>query len=181
MEEKQGKRDWYVVATCLSLLLVGTAVGVIVWKYMHAEPGYTVTKKEVSIAGLSDLKKKISGMIDSYTVRQEGSLPVVHPPAGSDIYILVSNQGWGEYILELEEGKSYRLNLATLDIKHTLAIRGLHLFNAIDVGELAIISFSPAKAGRYTLQCGYYCGPWHDGMIGAIIVVAPEVAALNRP
>jgi len=110
MEEKPGKRNWYVAATCLSLLLVGAAVG-------------------------------------------------------------VSTEGWGKYILELEQGKPYRLKLASLDMKHTLAIRGLHLFNGIALGELATIKFSPEKSGRFTLQCGYFCGPWHDGMIGAVIVV----------
>jgi len=172
MEEKPGKRNWYVAATCLSLLLVGAAVGVIVWKYMHSTPGYSITKKKISLADLADVKKNVERMVLNYTVRHEGDMPIVHPPAGSDIYLLVSTEGWGKYILELEQGKPYRLNLASLDMKHTLAIRGLHLFNGIDLGELATIHFSPEKSGRFTLQCGYFCGPWHDGMVGSVIVVS---------
>jgi heme/copper-type cytochrome/quinol oxidase subunit 2 len=173
MEEKPGKRNWYIITALLSLLLVGMAVGLIIWKYINSDPGYTVTKKEIAPADLANFRKKIKQMVLSYTVRHEGDLPVVHPPAGSDIYLLVSIQGWGEYILELEQGEPYRLKLATLDIKHTLAIRGLHLFNSIAAGELATIKFSPAKVGHFILQCGYICGPWHDSMNGAIIVVAP--------
>jgi len=180
MEEKPGKRNLYVVATCLSLLLIGTAIGSIVWKYVNADPGYTITKKKIAPAELADFKKKVEQMVLSYTVRHEGDIPIVHPPAGSDIYMVVSTDGWGKYILELEQGKPYRLNLTSLDIKHTLAIRGLHLFNAVALGELAIIKFSPAKTGRFTLQCGYYCGPWHDGMNGSILVVAPPVTAMNQ-
>jgi len=180
MEEKPGKRNLYVVATCLSLLLIGTAIGAIVWKYVNADAGYTITKEKIVPAALADFKKKVGRMVLNYTVRHEGDIPIVHPPAGSDIYMLVSTQGWGKYILELEQGKSYRLNLTSLDMKHTLAIRGLHLFNAVAFGELAIIEFSPAKTGRFTLQCGYVCGPWHDNMNSAIIVVAPPVFAINQ-
>jgi len=180
MEEQPGKRNLYVVATCLSLLLVGVIIGAIVWRYMNADPGYTITKKNIAFAELTAFKKKIERMVLSYTVRREGNVPIVHPPAGSDIYMLVSTEGWGKYILELEQGKSYRLNLASLDIKHTLAIRGLHLFNPIAPGELATIKFSPAKAGRFALQCGYICGPWHDSMNSAIIVVASPVIAMNQ-
>jgi len=180
MEEKQGKRDLYVIATCLSLLLAGTAVGVVVWKYINANPGYTITINKITPAGLADFRKKVEQMVLSYTVRREGDMPIVHPPAGSNIYLLASTQGWGKYILELEQGKSYRLNLASLDLKHTLAIRGLHLFNPIAAGELATITFSPAKAGRFTLQCGYVCGPWHDSMNSAIIVTAPPGIAMNQ-
>jgi len=180
MEEKQGKRNLYVVATCLSLLLTGTAVGGLIWKYMNANPGYTITKNKISPTGLADFKKKLESMVLSYTVRSEGNIPIVHPPSNSDIYLLVSTHGWGEYILELEQGKSYRLNLASLDIKHTLAIRGLHLFNPIVPGELATIKFSPSKIGRFTLQCGYVCGPWHDTMNGIVIVATPPVIALTQ-
>jgi len=180
MEEKPEKRNVYIVATCLSLLLIGTAIGAIVWKYVNVDAGYTITREKITPAALVDFKKKVERMVLNYTVRHEGDIPVVHPPAGSDIFMLVSTEGWGKYIFELEQGKTYRLHLTSLDLKHTLAIRGLHLFNAVELGELAIIKFSPAKAGRFTLQCGYVCGPWHDGMNSAIIVVPSPVIAMNQ-
>ncbi len=180
MGKKAGKRNLYVVATCLSLLLVAVIIGSVVWKYANSEPGYTVTKKKIPPASLPDFKEKVERMILNYTVRHEAGIPIVHPPVDSDIYMLVSRQGWGKYILELEQGKPYRLNLVTLDMTHTLAIRGLHLFNRISLGELVTTTFSPAKIGRFTLQCGYVCGPWHNGMIGTIIVSSPPVAAMSQ-
>ncbi|MDT8376527.1 MAG: hypothetical protein RQ867_07275 [Mariprofundaceae bacterium] len=180
MENNPAKRNLYVVATCLSLLLIAAVIGLVVWKYYNSEPGYAITKEKIAPAGLLDLKKKIDQMVLSYTVRHEADIPIVRPPAGSDLYMLVSKLGWGEYILELEQGKSYRLNLASLDMTHTLAVRGLHLFNTVALGELAIITFSPAKAGRFTLQCGYMCGPWHGTMTGTIIVTPPSVTTMSQ-
>ena len=178
MEEQPGNRKTYIVAACLSLLLVSIIIGVVIWGFMNSEPGYTMTKEEFPPASMADFNAKIEQMVLKYTVRHEGDIPIVHPPADSDIYLLASTEGWGAYILELEQGKPYQLKPASLDMTHTLAIRGLHLFNPISLGELATISFSPVASGRFTLQCGYICGPWHDSMNGSIIVVASPAAPL---
>ena len=51
--------------------------------------------------------QKAQVMIDEYTVREESGFPVVHPPAGSDIYLIARLWQWWP-ILELEKDQSYR-------------------------------------------------------------------------
>jgi len=55
--------------------------------------------------------RKTQDMVDKYTVRKETEqqIPVVHPPAGSDVYLIARLWNWWP-LLELESGKSYRLH-----------------------------------------------------------------------
>jgi cytochrome c oxidase subunit 2 len=181
MEEAPEKRELNFVAIFITLLLAGAAIGVMIWDSFDSSPDYAVTKKKISSAELIDFRKKIEQMVLSYTVRHEGNMPIVHPPAGSDIYILARHHDWGEYILELEQGKPYRLHLTSLDIRHSLVVHKLNLMNRIAVGELTTIEFSPAKAGRFELKCGDYCGPQHHNMIGTIIILASHASVLDEP
>jgi heme/copper-type cytochrome/quinol oxidase subunit 2 len=181
MEEKPEKRELNVAAIFITLLLVGTAIGAMVWESIDSTPDYAVTKKKITPAGLVDFRKKIEQMVLNYTVRHEGIMPIVHPPAGSDIYILARHHDWGKYILELEQGKPYRLHLTSLDVRHSLVVHKLNLINRLPFGELITVEFSPAKAGRFELKCGDYCGPQHHNMIGTIIVLAAHASVLDKP
>jgi cytochrome c oxidase subunit 2 len=181
MEEKPEKRELNVVAIFITLLLVGSAIGAMVWESIDSSPDYAVTKQKISPADLVDFRKKIEQMVLSHTVRHEGDMPIVHPPAGSDIYLLARNHDWGEYILELEQGKSYRLHLTSLDVRHALIVHELNLIHRIAFGELITVEFSPAKAGRFELKCGDYCGPQHHDMVGIITVLASHASVLDKP
>lgn len=181
MDERPEKQELNVVAIFIALLLAGTAIGAMVWESMDSGPDYMVTKKKISPAELVDFRKKVEQMVLGNTVRHEGKMPIVHPAAGSDIYLLARHHDWGKYILELEEGKPYRLHLASLDVRHTLVVHELNLMNRIAVGELVTVEFSPARAGRFELKCGDYCGPQHQNMIGTIIVLASHASVLEKP
>jgi len=63
--------------------------------------------------------ERTEAMVDKYTVREEGDtgVPVVRPPAGSDIYMLARLWEWYP-VLELEKDKSYRLHLSSVDWQH---------------------------------------------------------------
>jgi cytochrome c oxidase subunit 2 len=100
----------------------------------------------------------------------EKGLPVVHPPAGSEVYILARNYDFGKFTLELEKGKSYRLKLASEDIRHSIIVRELKLRNRINAGEISTIEFRPEKAGTFRVVCGEYCGSGHESMVGRLIV-----------
>jgi len=181
MEEMPEKRELNFVAIFIALLLAGAAIGAMVWKSIDSSPGYEVTKKKISPVELIDFRRNIEQMVLSHTVRHEGKTPIVHPPAGSDIYLLARHHDWGKYILELEQGKPYRLHLTSLDVRHSLVVHKLNLMNRIAVGELITVKFSPAKAGRFELRCGDYCGPQHHNMIGTIIVLASHASVLEKP
>jgi heme/copper-type cytochrome/quinol oxidase subunit 2 len=170
MKEKHNKKGFNFVAFSLSLLVVASIIGLFAWKAIDTRPDYTVSKKKITRAQLNEFKEKVARMVSNYTVRYEGELPVVHPPANSDIYLLARNYTWGKYILELEQGKPYRLHLASLDMPHALIVHELRLMNRIRVGQFTTVSFSPAKAGRFKMYCGDFCGIGHYGMVGEMIV-----------
>ncbi len=62
------------------------------------------------------LSKKTQAIVDKYTVatETEQKIPVVHPPPGSDVYLIARLWQWWP-MLELEEGKTYRLHLSSMD------------------------------------------------------------------
>ncbi|ATX81576.1 hypothetical protein Ga0123462_0706 [Mariprofundus ferrinatatus] len=154
------------------------AVGVpVVMNIKAKNPDMTVTKEKITREDLVGFQDKVKQMVETYTVRVEGETPVVHPPAGSDIYLLAKNYDWGNFTLELEKGQTYRLHLATLDMKHAIVVRELKLMNRIKVGEFKTLEFAPIRAGRFDIICGEFCGAGHASMVGSIIVTDTTVAA----
>ena len=73
-----------------------------------------------------DFAKKSEEMIAKYKVREEGpdnlKVPVVRPPAGSDVYLIARLWSWTP-ILELEAGKSYRIHLMSMDWLHGFSLQ----------------------------------------------------------
>jgi cytochrome c oxidase subunit 2 len=72
---------------------------------------------------------KVQAMIDKYTVRTETDqqIPVVAPPAGSDIYMLGRLWQWWP-ILELEKDKTYRLHISSMDWNHGFSLSSAHQY-----------------------------------------------------
>ena len=67
---------------------------------------------------------KAEEMTEQYTVREEGDtgIPVVHPPPGSDVYLVARLWEWWP-ILELEKDQSYRLHLSSQDWQHGFSLQ----------------------------------------------------------
>jgi len=164
----------------LLLITIIFAVAIVVPVYINmknSQPDIVVTKEKITRADLVGFQKKVKQMVEKYTVRVDGDMPVVHPPVNSDIYLLAQNYHWGKYTLELEKGVTYRLHLATLDMKHAIIVRELRLMNRIKVGEFKTIEFAPIKAGTFNILCGEFCGSGHASMVGSIIVTDATVPA----
>jgi cytochrome c oxidase subunit 2 len=170
MNRSQKKKPFNVRLFLATIALVLALLVPLAIKVIELRPDYTVTKQKITRADLEDFKKKVNKMVSDYTVRYEGKIPIVHPPGGSDIYLLAKNYDWGNYILELERGKPYRLHLATLDMRHAIVIYEFKMMNRIKVGEFKTITFTPERAGRFKIICGDYCGPKHYDMVGTIMV-----------
>ena len=137
-------------------------------------PEYKFSTKPMAAAELSDYKARIEVMIAGHTVRHENGVPVVHPPAGSDLYLLARNYDWGNFILELEKGAEYRLHLASADVRHAIQVKELDIRNIIAPGEEKIVELKPGKAGSFAIVCGEFCGTNHGSMIGRLIVTDPD-------
>lgn len=114
---------------------------------------------------------KVKAMVDQYKVREEGPqlIPVVHPPAGSDVYILARLWQWWP-ILELEKNKTYRLHLSSLDWQHGFSLQPLNINLQVIPGYEMVVTMTPDTSGEYTIVCNEYCGIMHHTMLGKIFV-----------
>ncbi|GMQ99208.1 MAG: hypothetical protein BMS9Abin18_0024 [Zetaproteobacteria bacterium] len=168
-EKKRVNKGLFLLIAALATVVIGAFT----MKVITSRPDIKVTKQKITRAERAGFKEKVDLMVARYTVRREGDMPIIHPPAGSDIYLLARNYDWGKFILELEKGKSYRLHLASLDMRHAIVVHELELMNRIKPDEFKVIEFTPGKAGRFRLICGEWCGTGHAGMVGTIIVTEP--------
>jgi len=112
---------------------------------------------------------KVQAMINEHQVREEAGMPVVKPPAGSDVYML--GRLWQWYpILELEKDKSYRLHLSSLDWQHGFSLQPINVNLQIVPGYEMVLEITPDQAGEYGVVCNEYCGIGHHTMVGRIYV-----------
>jgi len=111
-------------------------------------------------------------MTDQYTVREEGELgiPVVHPPPGSDIYIVARLWEWWP-ILELEKNQSYRLHLSSMDWQHGFSLQPTNINVQVHPNYELVLTIAPNEAGTFSIVCNEYCGIGHHTMLGRIYVV----------
>ena len=107
-----------------------------------------------------------------YTVREQGEtgVPVVHPPAGSDIYMLGRLWEWWP-VLELEKGQSYRLHLSSVDWMHGFSLQPENINLQIIPGYEMILTVTPTSSGEFSVVCNEFCGIGHHTMVGKIHVV----------
>jgi cytochrome c oxidase subunit 2 len=154
-----------------TILIIGAVIGVVTMKMLDSRSETKAVKVKITKEQLAEFTAHVDRMVARYTVRvDETGLPVVHPPAGSEVYILARNYDFGKFTLELEKGKSYQLKLASKEVKHSIIVRELKLRSRIHVGEISTIKLTPEKAGTFRVVCGEYCGIGHASMVGRLIV-----------
>jgi len=119
-----------------------------------------------------DYVAKVDAFTEKYTIRQETDqqIPVVRPPAGSDIYLLARLWQWYP-ILELQEGESYRLHVSSSDWQHGLSIQPININFQVLPGYEMVLNITPTKSGEYAVICNEYCGVMHHTMMSRIYVV----------
>ncbi len=116
--------------------------------------------------------ERTEAMATKYTVREEGKtgIPVVHPPPGSEVYLLGRLWEWWP-ILELEKGKSYRLHLSSLDWQHGFSLQPTNINLQVHPGYEMVLTITPSESGEFGVVCNEYCGIGHHQMVGKIYVV----------
>jgi len=113
---------------------------------------------------------KTQAMVDQYTVREEEGYPVVHPPPGSDVYLISRLWQWWP-ILELEVDQSYRVHISSLDWQHGFSLQPVNINLQIHPGYEFVVNMTPDQLGDYGIVCNEYCGIGHHTMLGKMIVV----------
>lgn len=116
--------------------------------------------------------ERTEAMADKYTVREEGDtgIPVVHPPAGSDIYMLARLWEWWP-VLELEKDQTYRLHLSSMDYQHGFSLLPENINLQIHPDYEMVVTIKPNRTGEYSVVCNEFCGIGHHTMVGKIHVV----------
>ena len=116
--------------------------------------------------------QKTEAFAKKYTDRTEPKtdIPVVRPPAGSDIYMLARLWEWWP-ILELEKGKSYRLHLSSLDWQHGFSLLPENINLQIHPEYEMVVKITPNSSGTFGVICNEFCGIGHHTMAGKMYVV----------
>ncbi len=113
---------------------------------------------------------KTQAMVDEYTVREESGYPVVHPPPGSDVYLIARLWQWWP-ILELQKDQSYRLHISSLDWQHGFSLQPVNINLQIHPGYEMVVTVKPDQLGDYGIVCNEFCGIGHHTMLGKMLVV----------
>jgi cytochrome c oxidase subunit 2 len=113
---------------------------------------------------------KTQAMIDRFKVRDEVGVPVVHPPPGSDVYLIARIWMWWP-ILELEKGQSYRFHLSSVDYQHGFSLQPVNINIQVHPGYEHVFTLTPTEAGRFGIVCNEYCGMGHHTMAGRLYVL----------
>jgi cytochrome c oxidase subunit 2 len=116
--------------------------------------------------------KKATESAEKTTVRTETDLkiPVVHPAPGGDVYLVARLWQWWP-MLELEEGKTYRIHLASMDFLHGFSLQPENINIQVHPGYEHIVTVTPTRAGTYSIICNEYCGINHHTMASKLYVV----------
>jgi cytochrome c oxidase subunit II len=112
---------------------------------------------------------KVQEGIDQNKVGEEAGIPIIHPPAGSDVYMLARLWQWWP-ILELEKNKTYRLHLSSMDWQHGFSVQPININMQVVPGYEMVLTVTPDQSGEYGVVCNEYCGIGHHTMVGKIYV-----------
>lgn len=123
-------------------------------------------------------KERVEAFIADYQVGEEGGIPVVAPPPGSDVYLLGKAWQWTP-VLHLEEGASYTFHLSSADFNHGFSLYPANINIQVVPGYDYGLRIVPNKAGEYRIVCNEFCGIGHHRMLGKIVVAAPDAAVAH--
>ncbi|MCF3630991.1 cytochrome C oxidase subunit II [Thalassospiraceae bacterium LMO-SO8] len=115
--------------------------------------------------------QKVETFTDQYKVRNEGEtgIPIVRPPAGSDVYMLARLWEWWP-ILELKKGETYRLHLSSLDWLHGFSLQPTNINIQVHPNYEMVMTITPNESGVFSVVCNEFCGIGHHQMVGRIYV-----------
>jgi cytochrome c oxidase subunit 2 len=154
---------WIIIAFCWGLFMFFMMI------YWHGAGEQNLSNEAYKIKP-ERYAQKTQAMIDAYTVREENGFPVVHPPAGDDIYLTGRLFNWWP-ILELEKDQAYRLHLSSVDVQHGFSLQPININLQVHPGYEMVVTLKPDQAGEFGIVCNEFCGVGHHLMVGKLYVV----------
>ena len=162
--EKVGKQElvWIGIALIWCLIMF------FMMPYWHIY-GKQNLSNEAYQTTAAQFQAKVDAMVEKYKVGEEAGIPIVRPPAGSDVYML--GRLWQWYpILELKKDQSYRVHLSSMDWQHGFSLQPVNINLQIVPGYEMVVTMTPDQLGEFTVICNEYCGIGHHTMLGKIYV-----------
>lgn len=153
---------WITVAFLWGLVMFGMMI------YWHIE-GEQNLSNEAYRTTPEVFAEKTNAMVEQYTVREESGFPVVHPPPGSEVYLIARLWQWWP-IIEFEKDQSYRLHISSMDWLHGFSLQPVNINLQIHPGYEMVLTVAPNQAGEFGIVCNEFCGIGHHTMIGKIYV-----------
>jgi cytochrome c oxidase subunit 2 len=153
---------WTVIAFLWGLFMFGFMIA---WHFIG---GQNLSREAYRIAP-SRYETKVEEFAKKHTVREENGVPVVRPPANTDIYMLGRLWQWWP-ILELEKGQSYRFHLSSVDWQHGFSLQPTNINIQVVPGYEHVVTVTPNQSGSFSVVCNEYCGIGHHMMVGRIYV-----------
>lgn len=117
----------------------------------------------------ADYVARTMQFVADYQVGTENGIPVVEPPAGSDVYLLGRMWSWFP-VLKLKKNTEYTLHLSSADINHGFSLYPMNLNFQVVPGYDYGLKITPTQAGDLRIICNEFCGILHHMMVGKILV-----------
>ncbi len=105
------------------------------------------------------------------------------PPGAMEIFVTGKQFMWKaehpEGQREINElhvplGRPVKLTMTSEDVIHDFFVPAFRVKKDVLPGRYTSMWFEPTKLGTFHLFCAQYCGAFHAGMIGSVIVVEPD-------
>ena len=156
------EKTWLTVALVWCIFLT---IMMPLWYFMGKQNVPTETYKITP----QNYAAKVNDFVTQYEVGKENGIPVVAPPAGSDVYLRASTWQWYP-ILQLEKGQEYRLHVSSMDYQHGFSLQPVNINLQVIPGYDYVATIIPTTTGEFTIVCNEYCFLGHHTMVGKIIV-----------
>jgi cytochrome c oxidase subunit 2 len=116
---------------------------------------------------------KVTAFVEKCKVGEDSingvTLPVVEACDGKDIYLRARTWQWYP-ILQLEQGKEYRLHISSMDLLHGFSLQPVNINLEILPGYDYVATITPTSSGDFTIVCNEFCSLGHHTMVGKMIV-----------
>lgn len=169
----KSEKVWFTIAFVWCLVLFA------MMPFWHFRGGQNPTGIRAKVDP-ADYRARVQEFIADYQVGTENGIPVVAPPAGSDVYLMGQMWQWVP-ILQLEEGVEYTLHLSSVDVNHGFNLYPFNVNFQVVPGYDYGLRVTPTEAGDYRIVCNEFCGVGHHLMVGKVMVTAPGQTAQATP
>ena len=156
------EKVWFAIAFAWCMVLFAMMP---LWHWKGGQNPSGIRRKVEPAA----FEARVNQMIAEYKVGDINGIPIVEPPAGSDVYLL--GRMWAWYpVLKLRKGTEYTLHLSSKDVNHGFSLYPVNINFQVVPGYDYGLKIVPSAAGDFGVICNEFCGVGHHMMLGKVIV-----------